>query len=595
MVNDIKTDESKIAGIKTGEIKTGEISTGKKCKFFLPGLLTLTLLLLSLEPLQAADVSAKLDRNSIVEGETVTLILQTDDPKQNLDADLSLLENDFAVLDRRSETQMSIVNGRQSATVRLMLVLEPRRSGDLRIPPLKVGGNTTRAIDLHVDPAPELEPGELPPVFIEVGITPEDSTHYVSAQLGLTVRVYYKQNLTEAAISQPEPSPASVRLLDELAFQADRNGVRYRVLERRYAIFPERSGELTIPALQLSGRLVERRNDRLWQPSVRGRRIQAKSDAIQLTIQPRPASAIGDSWQPARQLELSEQLSASDGLRVGEPVTRTVIVDAVGLEEHMITEPDWPEVSHVRIYPDQPQGISRDDGQWVLGHKEFRYAVVPEKEGELVLPELTVHWWDTINDRQRTSVLPSRAIQVQPSAVTPLPQQSLAEPSPEVAGAPQNPDGNGGQVYWRWLTLLFAVLWLTTLAAVWRRRKWNASQGSSRFTVPGEDESQLLKSLKQACNLGDTGQARRALGTWLDRYGPADASGSLLDFAANLEDQSLRAGVYAMDADGFRPGSNGRWDSKNFWGQFEAWRKTRQASSAAEKPPVTDLYAKENR
>ena len=572
-----------------------QIKIGDRFKFFLPGLLTLVLLSLWLVPLQAADVSVKLDRNSIVEGETVTLILQTDDPKQNLDADLAELENDFAVLDRRSETQMSIVNGRQSATVRLMLVLEPRRSGDLQIPPLNVGASTTRAIELHVDPAPELEPGELPAVFIEVGVTPETSPHYVNAQLGLTVRVYYKQNLTEAAISQPEPSPASVRLLDELAFQADRNGVRYRVLERRYAIFPERSGELTIPPLQLSGRLVERRNDRLWQPSVRGRRIQAKSEAIQLTIQPRPASAAGNSWQPARQLELSEQLSASDGLRVGEPVTRTVIVDAVGLEEHMITEPDWPEIGHVRIYPDQPQGISRDDGQWVLGHKEFRYAVVPEKEGELVLPELTVHWWDTISDRQRTSVLPSRVIQVQPSAVTPLPQQSLAAPAPEGAGALRNPGGNGGPVYWRWLTLLFAFLWLTTLAAAWRRRTRNASQGSNRQLVPGEDESQLLKSLKQACNLADNVQARRALVAWLDRFGPANGSGSLLDFAADIEDQSLRAGVYAMDAEGFRPDSNGSWNSKQFWKQFEAWRKTWQASSATEKPPVTDLYAKENR
>jgi hypothetical protein len=581
--------------IKNGKIKTGEIMTGKRFTCLLPGLVASVLMWLWVMPLHAAEVSAKLDRNRIVEGETVTLILETDDPKLNLDADLAVLENDFVVLDRRSETQMSIVNGRQSATVRLMLVLEPRRSGDLQIPPLDVGASTTRAIDVHVDPAPELEAGESPPVFIEVSVTPEASPHYVNAQLGLIVRVYYSQNLTEAAISQPEPVPASVRLLDELAFQADRNGVRYRVLERHYAIFPERSGELTIPPLQLSGRLVERRKDRMWQPSVRGRRIQANSEAIQLTIQPRPATATGASWQPARQLELTEQLTSVDGLRVGEPVTRTVIVDAVGLEENMITEPDWPEISHARIYPDQPQGISRDDGQWVLGHKEFRYAVVPEKEGELVLPELTVYWWDTVNDHQRTSVLPSRVIQVQPSAVTPLPQQTPAAPALEAAGAPRIPGGNGGPVYWRWLTLLFALLWLLTLAAAWRRRTRNASQGGNRQSVPGEDESQLLNSLKQACNLGETGQARRALGTWLDRFGPANASGSLLDFAADLEDQSLRAGVYAMDADGFRPDSNGCWDSKQFWKQFEAWRKVWQASSATEKPPVTDLYAKENR
>ncbi len=572
-----------------------EIKIANRFTCVLPGLVASLLMWLWVMPLQAAEVSARLDRNRIIEGETITLILQTDDPKQNLDADLSVLENDFVVLDRRSETQMSIINGRQSATVRLMLVLEPRRSGDLQIPPLQVGANTTRAIDVHVDPMPELEPGELPPVFIEVSITNENSSHYVNAQLSLTVRVYYKQNLTEAAISQPEPAPASVRLLNELAFQADRNGVHYRVLERHYAIFPERSGELTIPPLQLTGRLVERRKDQLWRPPVRGRRVQVKSEPIQLTIRPRPATAAGAAWQPARQLELSEQLSLVDDLRVGEPVTRTVIVDAVGLEENMIAEPAWPEISHARIYPDQPQGISRDDGQWVLGHKEFRYAVVPEKEGPLVLPELTVHWWDTISDRQRTSVLPSRVIQVQPSAVTPLPQQTFAAPALAVAGAARDRGANSGPVYWRWLTLLFALLWLSTLAGFWRGRRRKAIQGSSSQTVSGDDESQLLKSLKQACNLGDTGQARRVLGTWLDRFGPAKASGSLLDFAADLEDQSLRAGVYAMDADGFRPHSNGSWNSRQFWQQFEAWRKVWQASCATEMPPITDLYAKENR
>jgi hypothetical protein len=543
-------------------------------------------------PLQAADVSARIDRDRIVEGETVTLILQTDDPKQTLDADLSALEKDFSVLDRRSETQMSIANGRQSATVRLMLVLEPRRSGKLQVPQLNVGGSITQAINVQVDPAPEPEPGEQPPVFIEVAVTPENSPHYVNAQLGLTVRVYYQHNLTEAAISQPEPSPASVRLLDEVAFQADRNGARYRVLERHYAIFPERSGELVIPSLQLSGRLVERRPDRLWQPSVRGRRIQVQSEPVHLKIKPRPASAAGDSWQPARKLELSQQTSATDGLRVGEPVTRTVIVDAVGLEENMITEPAWPEISNTRIYPDQPQGISRDDGQWVLGHKEFRYAVVPEKEGELVLPQLTVYWWDTISDQQRTSVLSSQVIQVQPSVVAALPQQAVTAPELTTAGGP--PDiRTAGPAYWRWLTLLFAFLWLSTVMIAWRMRSRRNIQSNDRQSMLSEDESLLLKSLKRACESEDSGQARRALGAWLNGFGPENSSGSLLDFAAGLEDEVLRASVYAMDSHGYRPDGNENWNSRDFWKQFEAWKKSWKA--AARKPPLTDLYAKENR
>ena len=52
---------------------------------------------------------------------------------------------DFEILDRRSETQLSIVNGRQTAVVRLLLTVEPQRSGELQIPPIDFGGERTEA------------------------------------------------------------------------------------------------------------------------------------------------------------------------------------------------------------------------------------------------------------------------------------------------------------------------------------------------------------------------------------------------------------------------------------------------------------------
>ena len=422
-----------------------------------------------------AAVEVKLDRNSVVEGETVTLTFTTDDARQSLDADFSPIEKDFEILDRRSETQLSIVEGRQTAVVRLLLTVEPRRSGELEIPAIEFGDSKTRPLALSVDPAPEPGPGELPPVFIEVEISPETGPYYVHAQFGLIVRVFYQQNLTEAAISPPEPSPASVRLLQETPYQADRGGERYRVLERNYAIFPERSGELIIPRMQLSGRLVERRSTGVWQPSVRGRRVNVTSEELRLDIEPKPSGFSGKEWQPAREFRLTQQISSSDTLRVGEPVTRTIIVDAVGLEENMIVEPSWPGIANARIYPDQPQGITRDDGRWVLGHKEFRYAVVPEQEGELVLPELTVNWWDTAFHQQRTSVLPAHTLLVQPSALVPQPAPATAVPAPGASELPQLRPGQGpGEwAYWRWLTLLFAGLWLLTLLIAWRMRKYS--------------------------------------------------------------------------------------------------------------------------
>jgi hypothetical protein len=550
-----------------------------------------------MSPVLLAEVSAKLDRNHVVEGETVTLILQTDNPQLNLDADLSFLEADFEVLDRRSETQMSIVNGKQSAVVKLLLTLEPLHVGDITIPAIRFGSQATQAISMSVAPAPEPEPGALPPVFIEVEVEPKDSPHYVHAQLGLTVRVYYQQNLTEAAISQPEPSPASVRLLDEVPYQAERGGGRFRVLERRYAIFPERSGQLTIPPLKLSGRLVERRSDRLWQPTVRGRRIEVESDPIVMTIQPKPAGFAGDAWQPARRFRLTQQISASDSLKVGEPVTRTVIVDAVGLEENMIAEPVWPEVADVRIYPDQPQGISRDDGQWVLGHKEFRYAVVPEKEGELNLPELTVQWWDTVADQQRIGVLPAKTLQVQASANMPVPKSAAAEPRAAIDGDIASSSGGspGQPAYWRWLAFLFAALWLLTLLWNIRSRGAPSLEGDELKEARSRDESSVLNDLKRSCDRGDAGQARRALSAWLVRFGPRSASASLLEFAATLEDEALRDGLYAMDRVGFHSADDNMWDSKAFWKTFASWRKASLTSERNDKPGVIDLYARENR
>ncbi len=542
----------------------------------------------------AAEVLARLDRTQVVEGETVTLVLQTSDPSQSLEADFSALEQDFLLLDRRSETQMSIVSGRQTAVVRLLLTLEPKRSGDLKVPALQFSGARTEPLLLNVEPAPELAPGEASPVFIELALDPIDGPFYVHAQLSLTVKIFYQQNLTEATINPPAPDQASVRLLDEVPFPAERNGVRYRVLQRRYAIFPERSGTLEIPPMRLTGRLIERPNDRLWQPSVRGRRVTEESEALSVEVLPRPADFQGDHWLPARQVTLAQQVSETSGIRVGEPVTRTVILDAVGLEENMLEEPVWPELNDARIYPDQPQGISRDDGQWVRGHKEFRYAIVPEVAGELVLPEIRLDWWDTMADRARTAIVPELRIAVAPldlapSATANLPGASAMMPGVISAESGEAGLGNG----WRTAAIVLGVLWLVTLVLLLRR--WVPEVGKAGRASPGvaENEAALLKELQQSCKRGDAAATRAHLRHWLKRYGPTAAQGSLLQFAGALhEEADLRQALRSFEASGYRADESSAWDGKALWKAFSEWHRDAGSRSAEYKDSRTpDLYA----
>ncbi len=541
----------------------------------------------------AAEVTVRVDRTEAVVGETVTLIIQTDDPEQSLETDLDALQQEFEVLDQRSETQMSIVNGQQTAQVRLLVTLEPRRSGILTIPALKFDGAASTPLQITVAPAPELAPGEAPPVFIELALDPEQGPYYVHAQLSLTVRIFYQQNLTEAAINPPAPDQASVRLLDEIPFQADRNGVRYRVLERRYAIFPERSGQLQIPPMQLTGRLLERPAQRLWQPSVRGRRVRIDSEPLSLEIEPRAAAFQGEHWLPARRITLSQQISDPDSLRVGEPVTRTVIVDTVGLEENMIEEPRWPALADARVYPDQPQGITRDDGRWVLGHKEFRYAVVPEKSGELVLPEVRVDWWDTLADVQRTAVLPEHRVTVAapelPSGATAAAKPAAAVPG-TAASAAAGPLAETGGI-WRALAIVFAVLWVATLGVHLHLRRGATGRGRAPVE-PGmpEDEAGLLRALRRSCADNDRTQTRLLLRRWLRAHGPRRAHGSVLEFARGVDDAALRDAIRVFDAGDFGTAPASQWEGEALWRAFSSWRQGWLGERWSRREPLPDLY-----
>ena len=326
-----------------------------------------------------ADLGASLDRKEAMVGETVVLTLETTDPQQSLDADFSVLEKDFHVLGQQSESQVSVVNGRQTARIRLLVTLEPKHDGRLAIPALRVGGLQTKALVLNVQPAPQLAPGAAEPVFIETEYQPGDEHIWVHSQINLVIRLFYEFRLSEGSMSEPQPEYASLQLLNERPYQAQRNNTRYWVLERRYALFPERSGELVIPAVEFTGRINERSTrGSLWN-SNRGRRIRVAGDTLTLTVKPKPAAYPGSPWLPARAFEVQQSIAIPDGgLKVGEPVTRTVSLEVVGLDSSMLPELSWPELENARVYPDTPETVTRNDGSWLTSRSQSRFAIVPE-------------------------------------------------------------------------------------------------------------------------------------------------------------------------------------------------------------------------
>ncbi len=436
-----------------------------------------------------AAVRAFLDRDSITLGETVTLNVESDG-QGGVEPDLAPLASNFRLLGTSSSTQISLVNGRQSARRLWAVALEPLAVGVLGIPALEVGGERTEPLTLTVLPAPRgatAAPGD--EVFIEIEAGPRDP--YVQQQVLYTLRLHYAVGL-EGQLEEPQAAGVRVqRLGGDVRFQRRLGERRYEVIERRYALIPERSGTISVPALKFAGMA----SDGGFSGFMRsGRRIQVAGEAVELAVKPRPAQG-RDPWLPATSLSLEDESGALGGpFRVGEPLTLALRIRAEGLSAEQLPALALPAIAGAQVYPDQESSQTRDGGERLVGERIRRFAVVPTRAGVLELPPLTIDWWDVGTDQPAQAALPARTLEVLPA----VGQATAADPS---AGAAGDMPASGAALdpaaaFWRWLALAMALLWLATLAWFWRRpvRREPPVPAAPRPRLPASELAAALAS-----------------------------------------------------------------------------------------------------
>ena len=205
----------------------------------------------------AAQARAWLDRNSMQMGETVTLNVEVAGDNGAAKPDFSALAQDFGLLGTQSSTSMNIVNGQASSKLLWAIGLEPKHAGTLTIPALDVAGQRTQPLTLNVQAAVAGAGGKTgDDVYIEAAVEPR--APYVQQQVSLTVKLYFAVNLTDGSLDEPQVDGLVVRKLGQDAnYAADVGGRRYRVLERHYALLPEKSGAVSLPPIAFRGHAMD--------------------------------------------------------------------------------------------------------------------------------------------------------------------------------------------------------------------------------------------------------------------------------------------------------------------------------------------------
>ncbi len=523
-------------------------------------------------PAHADGLLASVDRTRVNSGESVELTLESRDVTQFGKPDLEPLAGEFEVRGTRQVNQLTTLGGDKQATTRWIITLLPRHSGDVVIPALQLGELQSQPITLQVVQSDQQEPANsLASVFIETSLD-QDSV-YVQAQAVLTLRIYHSVSLyDDSNLSPLQLGDARIEQLGESrTYEKLINGVRHGVIELRYAIYPQHSGKLAIPALVFSATLAEtgqgQNQGQTPAGPKPGKLIHVSSAEMTLDVKPQPAAWPADApWLPARSLSLGESWSPEpDHSQVGDSLTRSLTLKAEGLSSAQLPPLPATSISGLRRYPDQPQLSNQNSERGLIGSREEREALVPTHSGTFELPAITVVWWNTHEEHVERTTLPARSLQVTNNP-------SLAVDTP-VNSVPANIAADAASLWiWKLSTLLLACTTLLGFGLWWRARSQPAVH---RAAQAGPSPRTLLDDLKRTCLANDPQATRQALDAWA-RQQPE----TLAEMAARFVPLSD-----ALD------GLNGALYSETgqYWQGEELWRVVR-AIPAAERvqAPVGD-------
>lgn len=555
----------------------------------------------------SAALNASLDSNVINEGETVQLILQADSTVSG-DPQLNVLRQNFEILGTSQSSSIRIVNGRRSDSVSWYITLGPKHGGKLTIPAIQVGQQRSQPLELLVRAASSSLPPASGPssgsspggstgtsannasVFIEVSVdTPNPRDQQ---QVLYTVRLFHDRAITGGSLDDPKSDELLIhRLGKDREYRTQRNGHSYDVFERRYALFPQRSGKIEIPALVFDGKIavpVPRQqrqrhpqdpfdrvfgdvfgNDHFMDPFTnmvqRSKRVRLRSKPISLNVQPAASDpqAPNQAWLPAKSLRLSESGKLPEQITVGEPLNRTLRIEATGLSAaqlpELATTPPGQSNANFKAYPDQAVLKDISKGGDLVGTREQQWALIAQRPGHYSLPAIRLPWWNTENERFEIARLPAHEIEVvapagyQPpppastppkSPVTDIGSQASQAPaigasnakpldsqqtgtqasaSPAPVSTPASSTLNSWLHPWL-LSVLFATLWLITLMLWLRARNQRRSATSVLPPSARTNQDKAAKAaIKRLAKAREPAHMQKALVEWANARFPDGA------------------------------------------------------------------------
>lgn len=514
----------------------------------------------------AEELKAYANRTEVPQGETFILTLETDDDKTSASPDLSVLEKDFTVYSVGNAFQSSYVNGKTSHSRQWQIVLMPKNSGKIEIPAIKVGSQKSEPIILNVAPAQLAKQAKAGNDAVDqanfaVDAEVDDKNPFVQQQINYTFRIYDTGGLNGDApmIVDDGQNNWIIKSLGEPSISSKViNGRQFREIEFKYALFPQKSGLLKTPEIEFNGYYLtrSRRSNSPFDDVFNSgffkmgfsdmfatrNPVVLRPEPIEIDVKAIPAANGGYWWLPASQVMLSAEWETKNPVfRVGEAISRMVYLKAAGVTESQLPDLKFAEITGIKQYPDKPIAMSTENHGKVVSAKKFNTVFIPEREGEFIIPEVSIDWYNTHSGKIEKATLPAQKIKVLsatgvsiPLAETPQMSEPVVDNTPIESAQQKNIPVTQQQKedvpVWLWPAGAF-VLGLLLSYLLFGRRSVKASTHSIGF---------YAKEIEKNARQGDLKALRDNLLVWAKLTYPQKEINNLDDVIVLIREEELK-------------------------------------------------------
>ncbi len=375
-------------------------------------------------PASGSDVSVQvsLDRDTIGMDETALLTVQISGPSQNLPQPNMPTLARFEMYSQGRSSNISIVNGQVSSSVTYRYMLIPSKSGTFPITGIDLVYNNHRykgnsveltVLDKGTATPPELEQkatdqeGSSRDYFLEAVV--DKSKPYVNEQVTLTLKFYIAvQFYGSPELIEPTTTGFWNELLGNKAPYRQKIGNRiYRVIERKYALFPTQTGDLTIgqAAIRVT---VPGQNGQQRDPFGmfneffnNGKEVTIRSKPVAISARPLPnAGRPSDFTGSIGNFDISATVDKRQ-VEVNQPVTVTIKIAGTG-NIKSAAEPPIPDLDDFRVYLASSNESTSKNQDRVGGTKTYEQVFIPKRPGNLQIPALSYNYFDPSRNKYQT-------------------------------------------------------------------------------------------------------------------------------------------------------------------------------------------------